>query len=302
MAKLIILQSLPAGGKSTKSAELLSQGNTIRINRDLLRENLHWGKKWNGKDEGLTKDASRCLTKLFLEKNKRVIIDDCNLNQGTIESWKQLAKEIGADVEIIKIDTPLEECIRRDSLREKSVGKSVIVGMAMQANIYPTPLKGIVACDIDGTIANIDHRLKYVSGDKKDWKSFFGSMSEDLGRWDIINNLNNFFNLGYEIFFVSGRPDNYRKQTEKWLSTRIPFEYKALFMRMAGNHEEDYVIKKRIFETYFKNPDLIKYIFDDRPQVIVKCWIPLLGKEKVIDVGNNKYFVEEREKLNYYTK
>ncbi len=301
MAKLIILQGLQGSGKSTKASELVKQGNTIRINRDLIREMLHFN-RWNGINEGLTKDSARILAKMFLSKNIRTVIDDTNLFSGTIESWKQLAKEVEATVEIIKIDTPFEECIRRDSLREKSVGKSVIVGMAMQNELYPAPIKGYVLCDIDGTIANIDHRLNFVSGEKKDWKLFFGSMGDDLGRYDIIGNVNDLFNLGYEIFFVSGRPDNYRKQTEKWLSTRIPFEYKALFMRMAGNHEEDYVIKKRIFETYFKNPDLVKYVLDDRPQVINLCWIPLLGKEKVIDVGNNKYFVEERTKYNYYTK
>lgn len=301
MTKLLILTGLPSSGKSTKAKELVAQGNTVRINKDLLREMLHWGKKWNGKDESLTKFTSRELAKLLLSKNLRVVIDDTNLNLKTLASWRELAYEMNVDYKVIKIETPYETCIEWDSKREKSVGKSVIVGMAMQADIYPTPLKGIVCSDIDGTIANIDHRLKYVSGDKKDWKSFFGNMNEDLGRWDIINNLNDFFNLGYEIFFVSGRPDNYRKQTEKWLSKHIPFEYKALFMRRSGDRRQDYETKTEIFKTYFKNPDLIKYVLDDRPQILVKCWIPLLGKEKIIDVGNNKYFTEERIKYNYYT-
>jgi predicted kinase len=298
--KLIILQGLISSGKSTKAAELVAQGNTVRINKDSLRTILHCD-IFTPRLEGLTRDASRILAKTFLEKGLRVVIDDTNLNPKTFQSWKELGTEMGANIEIIKIDTPLDECITRDCLREKKVGKSVIVGMAMQFEMYPTPLKGICISDLDGTIANIDHRLKYVSGDKKDWKSFFETLIFVSPRTDVINKLNNLVNEGYEIFFVSGRPDNYRKQTETWLKENIPFEYKALFMRRSGDRRQDYETKSEIFKTYFKNPDWIKYVLDDRPQILINCWIPLLGKEKVIDVGNNKYFLEERKKYNYYT-
>jgi predicted kinase len=37
--------------------------------------------------------------------------------------------EGGARLEMIDLDTPLEECIRRDALREKPVGEAVIRGM-----------------------------------------------------------------------------------------------------------------------------------------------------------------------------
>jgi len=301
MPKLIILQGLPSSGKSSFAQEYLKKdGNAVRINKDSLRTMLHFD-VWSGQREEKTRIAARALAKTFLNKKMNVLIDDTNLNQHTLESWKQAGKEWSAKVEIIKIDTPIEECIRRDELREKKVGKSVIIGMAMANNLYHEPIKGYVIADIDGTVANIDHRLKYVAGEKKDWKMFFDAMGNDLGRWDTINNLNTLFNLGYEIFFVSGRPDNYRKQTEKWLSFRIPFEYKSLFMRRAGDHREDYIVKSEIFKNYFKNPDLVHYVYDDRPQVILKCWNVLVGKEKVVDVGNNKYFTEERKELNYYT-
>jgi 2-hydroxy-3-keto-5-methylthiopentenyl-1-phosphate phosphatase len=38
--------------------------------------------------------------------------------------------------------------------------------------------KKIVICDIDGTIANNDHRQHFLEG-KKDWDGFFSSLSED---------------------------------------------------------------------------------------------------------------------------
>lgn len=301
MSKLIILKGLPSSGKSTKAKELVAQGNTVRINKDLIREMIHWGKKWNGKDESLTKYVSRNLAVDLLNEGLRVVIDDTNLNLKTLASWRELANEMNVNYEIIKIDTPYETCIEWDSKREKQVGKSVIIGMAMQADLYTAPKKGIVACDIDGSVANIDHRLKYISNGNKDWKSFFDAMILDQPRMDIFNKLMLLYVEGYEIFFVSGRPDAYRKQTENWLNMYFK-PWKALFMRRNGDRRQDYKTKTEIFNTYFKHTDWIYKVFDDRVQVICDCWIPLLGKEKIVDVGNNKYFVEERKKYNYYTK
>lgn len=59
------MQGLPASGKSQKAAEIMkSDGNCVRINKDLLRKMLHNG-KWNGKNEGQTRDASKMLARHF---------------------------------------------------------------------------------------------------------------------------------------------------------------------------------------------------------------------------------------------
>lgn len=58
MAKLTIMRGLPASGKSTKAKELLSVGNTVRINKDLLRTMLHFD-TFTGRNEGMTRDAAR---------------------------------------------------------------------------------------------------------------------------------------------------------------------------------------------------------------------------------------------------
>src|SRR4051812_38724625 len=83
MAKLIIMQGLPASGKSTKAKELLEHGNTVRLNKDLLRTMLHFD-KFTGRNEGLTQDAALFLADNFLEKDINVIIDDTNFNPRTI--------------------------------------------------------------------------------------------------------------------------------------------------------------------------------------------------------------------------
>ena len=37
----------------------------------------------------------------------------------------------------------------------------------------------VAVFDVDGTLMDINHRRKYVLGDKKDWKSFFDYMEFD---------------------------------------------------------------------------------------------------------------------------
>ena len=44
-----------------------------------------------------------------------------------------------------------------------------------------------IVCDIDGTIANLSHRLHFIQpeeGGKKDWDSFFAGVSDDEPKCD----------------------------------------------------------------------------------------------------------------------
>ena len=124
MSTLIILQGLPASGKSTKARELSQPGKNVRINRDLLREMLHFG--FSLKEEDTVKKAEAIMIKYFLNKGYDVIVDDTNLKDKTLKWLYKMAAECDSDVEFVKIDTPLEECIRRDAMRDHPVGKGII--------------------------------------------------------------------------------------------------------------------------------------------------------------------------------
>ena len=289
MARLVCMQGLVASGKSTKAKELLVEcGNAVRLNRDLLRLCLHHDTPWNGKQERITKDVARVVAKHILTDGKVgvLIIDDCNLHQGVVESWRSLAKECDAKFEIIRMDTPLEECMRRDALREKPVGRHVIIGMAMQHGLMPRPKKGYVLCDIDGTLADIRHRLHYVQQEPKDWEGFFGAMVMDNLRRDVAGQIEDLRRDGYDVVFVSGRPDNYRSVTESWLrlygfsDTRYPI----LFMRHAGDHRPDTVVKEEILRTYFTDRSLIHTIFDDRKRLL-EMWEREVPQATIVNVG-----------------
>lgn len=287
------MQGLPASGKSTRAKEIIAQsGNAVRVNKDLLRTMLHFD-KFTGVNEGRTRDAARAIVKEMLGK-VNVIIDDTNLNPGTLQSWKDLAKECGATPVVEKIETDMWECINRDRIREtmppfSHVGDSVIVSMALQYGLYPEPENGFVLCDLDGTLADIRHRLHHVrvpEGEKKDWKSFFEAIPQDTPREDVVALLGEYRRKRYDIILLSARPDTYRKETEKWLDT-YDIGYVGLLMRRGGDSRPDTEVKAELLERHFKDLSLIHKVIDDRP-VVIRMW-----KEKgldVIDVGSGVEF------------
>src|SRR5690606_26478655 len=106
--------------------------NAVRINKDLLRTMMHFD-RFTPINEGRTQEASRTLTKNFLNMGVNVIVDDTNLNPNVLQSYVNLAKECNAKIQYEDLtDVDVETCIERDRMREKKVGKHVIQRMALQ--------------------------------------------------------------------------------------------------------------------------------------------------------------------------
>lgn len=292
MSKLILMKGLPASGKSTKAEEILrDSGNAIRLNKDLMRKMLHFD-KWTGRNENLTRTAMRTLAREFLLDGKTVIIDDTNLNPGTMQSWKDLATQtLGTRIEIVDMtDVQVELCVMRDNERPESVGGTVIKNMALRYGLKTFSQGSVVLCDIDGTISDATHRLHHVKvaeGEKKDWKSFFAEMDKDPVRDDVRKMLIDHYNKGKNIIFMSARPDSYRDVTLKWLhDNNLSFAY-TVIMRNSQDKRPDTDTKRDMLNSHFPDKGVIDTIIDDRPSVI-RLW-----KEmglNVVDVGKGEEF------------
>ena len=75
--------------------------------------------------------------------------------------------------------------------------------------------KKIVICDIDGTIANNDHRQHFLEG-KKDWDGFFSELYKDKPIFEIIDKVNSFsFNL--KLIMRGDRDKRNKEQVKKEL-------------------------------------------------------------------------------------
>lgn len=125
-------------------------------------------------------------------------------------------------------------------------------------------IKKYVIVDIDGTIADVRHRLHHIDGSgKKDWKSFFEGMDRDVPIDGILEYVHKLA-LYHRILIVTGRPAKYRARTEKWLHKyRVPYE--KLYMRRTGDHRPDYESKSAVLDDV--PPKQIVLAIDDRPPV-----------------------------------
>lgn len=281
-----MMRGLPASGKSTKANEIIAGGGEFyRVNRDLLRKMLH-NDIFSHQREMITIDMQELLVVKLLSDNKNVIVDDTNLSDKHEDLWRKVAESCGAKFEIIDMMDGLTvaECVRRNEFREPGVPNGVIENMALQYG-YTAATK-IVVCDIDGTVADLSHRLQYAKGDTKDWKKFFSLLSEDTPRQDIYMAAQS---LAHEhdalLVFVSARPEDYRLETEQWLRDN-GMMYDNLIMRRKGDKRQDTDVKSDIYNRYLKQYSIVR-VFDDRPSVI-RMW-----REKgleVEDVGNGVEF------------
>lgn len=303
MAKLIITRGLPGSGKSYEAEQLMKKsGNYVRVNKDLLRTMLHFD-IFNHRNEDKTQDASKGLVKMFLKGGTCVIVDDTNLNPKVLQSYKEIAKECGANIEYLDMThLPVEVCIERDKLREKKVGAHVIQRMALQ---YLDYMKGenIVVSDMDGTLADCEHRREYSHGEKKDWNKFFELTPFDTLRSEVLNQINdvrtvyedivrtNNRGIKYRVgtilplIIVSARPERCRKDTEEWLE-KNKVQYDMLLMRPDSDSRDDTVVKAEIYDKYLSKMNILEW-YDDRPKIIRMLRTKGVN---VKDVGNGVEF------------
>lgn len=128
--------------------------------------------------------------------------------------------------------------------------------------------KGIIV-DLDGTLADITHRRKYVDGNKKDWKNFNKNIIQDeINSWcrEIIRRMIH----DHHVLLVSGRTDLLKAETIEWLKKHeVPFT--DLMMRRDKDNRDDTIVKREILEGNIKPYYDILFVIDDRAKV-VKMW------------------------------
>ena len=125
----------------------------------------------------------------------------------------------------------------------------------------------VIVFDIDGTLANVDHRRHWVATKPKNWAAWNAGMANDTVHEDIVEMMDLFADKDYQIILCSGRGDDTRDVTEQWLNdNRIPFD--QLFMRRAGDYRQDSIVKVELLQQirHWHGEPFIW--FDDRQQVV----------------------------------
>ena len=126
--KIIVLQGIPASGKSTWARNFV-KGKTdwVIVNRDSLR--LMRGDYWIPNQEKYITDIEVACVMAAIKNNLNIIIDATNLNQKTINRWTNIINthyKDSYDLEFKMFEITLEEAIERDKNRELQVTAPVI--------------------------------------------------------------------------------------------------------------------------------------------------------------------------------
>lgn len=123
-----------------------------------------------------------------------------------------------------------------------------------------------VVFDLDGTLANAEHRVHHLTGEVKDWRAFYAECDKDEPVVPIVETLKAFVAAGHEIEIWTGRSDEVAAPTIDWLVRHVGFI--RLQMRKEGDHQPDTTLKASWLEQASVKPDLV---FEDRASV-VEMW------------------------------
>ena len=260
-----MMKGLPGSGKS-KWAREQCNSEVVRVNKDDIRAMM--GGNFTKGNETIVIAIRNTLVKGALQQDKVVIVDDTNFAPIHEDALSLIAKEYDAEFEVKFIDTPVDECIKRDAARANPVGRAVIMDMYRKyVKQVPAPveidqsLPFAIICDIDGTIAHMTDRSPY------DYSKVSNDIVDETIR-DIVNVYKR--DSDFELIIVSGRKDECRGATVMWLAQNN-IRYNALYMRGTEDNRADYIVKKEIYEQYIKGKYNIYFVLDDRDQV-VRMW------------------------------
>ena len=227
--KILVLQGVPASGKSTFARSLaLKNKSYVIVSRDAIREAR--GEYWIPEHEDYISDIEEFEIRSAIKHSLNPIIDATNLNPKTITKWKNLAKELNVNIEFKMFEIDFATALERDNKRERSVGKKVLERFFR--DYFPNQLKAYytddrlkepfysyndekedcIIVDLDGTVCLHNGRSPYD----------LTRVSEDIPNYPLVRFLQELI-CNKHIIFLSGREgtDQCRQDTINWLTENI---------------------------------------------------------------------------------
>lgn len=280
MKKVILTVGAPGSGKSTWAEEQARKNKeTVVLCLDDFRSHLRGGSyKYSKEQEAIVKSCQLESLRVLLHSKSvsTIIIADTNLNPKTRELLKKTIRGEDVDVSIVEevFYTNYPELVKRNKTRgDKSVPSDVLFDMYKKMEVYlnkhkdykaDTSKPNAVIFDIDGTLANNNHRSPY----------YLDSLINDTPISVVVESLLMYHEQGYRIILVSGRhqgnsgdPKKHLNSTIEWLK-KYDIPYDHLYMRKHNDKRKDDIVKEEIFWNYIADNYNVKVAYDDRDRVV----------------------------------
>jgi hypothetical protein len=151
------------------------------------------------------------------------------------------------------------------AVRERERGQTNYV----EIKVFTMKTTDCYIFDIDGTVADLSHRLHFIERKPKKWREFFAASADDKAITHI-RDLARHLSKVAPVVFVSGRSDEVRAETEAWLKREIG-QSGPLYMRRRNDRRPDYIVKAELLDQLLADGYRPIMAFDDRDQV-VKMW------------------------------
>lgn len=162
----------------------------------------------------------------------------------------------------------------RAGVRAVQVAQATRVVQAIRAVAQVNNIKNqAVIFDIDGTLANVEHRTHWVRSQPKNWPAFNRAMVFDTVYPQIVELLKMYHAWGYTILIASGRGDDTRDITINWLDNVVGLAgwYSQLYMRSSRDSRPDDIVKSEILDQMYLDGHTPTIVVDDRPSVL-RMW------------------------------
>lgn len=281
MKKMYIVRGLPGSGKSTLAYKLYRENNpsVVLSTDDLVTSDHHY--LWSNEYLGLAHQLNQAKAKEACRRNLTVIIDNTNITAKEIQPYADTANEYGYSLHLVQPTNIWSkdaiECFKRNThnVPLKTIQKMLSLFQSDDDVLNRLKLKDVVEkyipladkpeciiCDLDGTLCDHTGIRSPYDGEKCDQDKCIDPV-KDL--------LESQYEYQRFIILMSGREEKFKEKTQQWLD-KHDIAYDCLFMRKTGDNRRDSIVKLELFNNHIRNKFNVKFVVDDRLQVIKECW------------------------------